>query len=295
MTYDAEDVLDVGAHLPLIARALEEDQAARDLTARAVVPEGTRARATVVARAAGVLAGLALAEPTFRSLDPEAEVTLLYADGEAVAESARVLTVEGDARAILSAERTVLNLLGHLGGVATLTRAFVEAVSGTGADILDTRKTLPGWRALEKYAVRCGGGVNHRLDLADAAMIKENHLYAAFGRTGPDALAEAIRRVRRALPPGRDLYVEVETLEELDAAVREGATILMLDGFDLGGVREAVRRVRGLPAPRPRLEVTGGVTLENVAALAATGVQRISIGALTHSARVLDLSLRVGV
>jgi nicotinate-nucleotide pyrophosphorylase (carboxylating) len=289
----APPALDVTALLPFLARALEEDRAEQDVTTRTLVDDDRVVTADVVAKAPGVLAGLALAEPVFRFLDPEAEVALHYDDGESVAERSRILTVTGRARAILSAERTVLDVLGHLSGVATTTRAFVEAVEGTPAKILDTRKTTPGWRVLEKYAVRCGGGENHRLDLADAAMVKENHLYAAWGHTGEDAIRRATRALKESLPPGVLLYVEVENLEELDAAMAEGADVVMLDGFDLGDIREAVRRRRTRTPPRPVLEITGGVRLENVAAFAATGVERISIGALTHSSPQLDLSLRI--
>lgn len=286
--------LDLDALRPHLERALEEDHARSDLTAQAVVEDAERrVTADVVARASGTLAGLPLAEPIFRLLDPEVVVTLHYEDGEGVGENAKILTVEGRARAILSAERTVLDFLGHLSGVATLTAAYVEAALGTGVDILDTRKTTPGWRALEKYAVVCGGGVNHRMDLEDAAMVKENHLYAAFGHTGPDAIREAAKRCRAALPEGRILYVEVENLAELDAAIDAGADVAMLDGFDLGLIRQAVQRIRKVAPPRPKLEITGGVTLETVGAYAATGVSRISIGALTHSAPQLDVSLRI--
>jgi nicotinate-nucleotide pyrophosphorylase (carboxylating) len=285
--------LDVEAHLPFLARALEEDDAAHDLTAAAVVPADAVATADVVARASGVLAGLALAEPVFRMLDPDAAVEALREDGEKVGANTLVLTVRGKARAILAAERTVLNVLRRLGGVATLTNAFVEATMGTGARILDTRKTTPGWRVLEKYAVRCGGGENHRQGLGDAAMVKENHLYAAFGRTGPDSIREAIRRCRAALTPDARLYVEVEDPAELEAAAAAGCDVILLDGFEIGDVRRAVRHVRSRPPPRPELEVTGGVDLEHVEAIAATGVTRISVGALTHSAPALDLALRV--
>ncbi len=286
--------LDLDALRPHLERALEEDHARSDLTAQAVVEDAERrVTADVVARASGTLAGLPLAEPIFRLLDPEVVVTLHYEDGEGVGENAKILTVEGRARAILSAERTVLDFLGHLSGVATLTAAYVEAALGTGVDILDTRKTTPGWRALEKYAVVCGGGVNHRMDLEDAAMVKESHLYAAFGHTGPDAIREAAQRCRAALPEGRILYVEVENLAELDAAIDAGADVAMLDGFDLGLIRQAVQRIRKVAPPRPKLEITGGVTLETVGAYAATGVSRISIGALTHSAPQLDVSLRI--
>ena len=286
--------LDLDALRPHLERALAEDHAQTDVTARAVVADpAQRATADVFARASGTLAGLPLAEPIFRLLDPEAAVTLHYEDGERVGENAPILTVAGRARALLSAERTVLDFLGRLSGVATMTAAYVDAALGTGVQILDTRKTTPGWRTLEKYAVTCGGGINHRMDLEDAAMIKENHLYAAFGHTGPDAIREAAQRCRAALPDGRILYVEVENLAELDAAIEAGADVAMLDGFDLGLIRQAVKRVREVKPPRPKLEVTGGVTLENVGAYAASGVQRISIGALTHSAPQLDVSMRV--
>jgi nicotinate-nucleotide pyrophosphorylase (carboxylating) len=284
--------LDVEPHLPLLRAALAEDGGGRDLTVEAVVPAEVRATADVVAKAPGVAAGLALAEPCFRMLDPGARVTLHAADGDDVAEGEVLLTVEGRARALLSAERTVLNLLRHLCGVATLTHTYVEALMATGARLYDTRKTTPGWRVLEKHAVRCGGALNHRLGLDDALMVKENHLRAAFGTTGPQSLVEAIRRCRTAAP-GTPLYVEVETLEELVAVAAERPDVVMLDGFDLGQVRQAVKHVRALPPPRPLLEATGGLSLETVAAYAAAGVQRISVGALTHSAPALDLSMRV--
>ena len=284
--------LDPEPFLPFLREALEEDGAGRDLTASAVVPAGKRVVADVVAKQEGVLAGLALAAPTFRLLDPAAQVDRRLADGEAVGPGARLLTVEGEARALLGAERTVLNLLRHLCGVATLTRAYVEATMATGVEVYDTRKTTPGLRLLEKHAVRCGGGRNHRLGLGDALMVKENHLYAAFGHTGPAALVEAVRRCR-AHAPGVPLYVEVETLEELGAVAAERVDVVMLDGFDLGDVRQAVKHVRALPPPRPLLEATGGLTLEDIGAWAASGVQRLSVGALTHSAPALDLSMRV--
>lgn len=288
----APPLLDVDAFAPALSAWLEEDGAGHDLTVQAVVPETARVTAHVVAKQEGVIAGLPLAAPLFQRLDPGLSVTLTAEDGDAVSPGARLLEVAGSARSILSAERTVLNLLRHLSGVATLARAFVEATLATGVTILDTRKTTPGWRVLEKYAVRVGGAENHRLSLSDALMIKENHLYAAFGRTGPAALVDAVRRCR-AHAPGAPLYVEVETLEELAAVAAERPDVVMLDGFDLGDVRRAVKHVRALPPPRPLLEVTGGVTLASVEAWASTGVQRISVGALTHSAPALDLSLRV--
>lgn len=278
---------------PFLERALAEDRAAEDVTARAIVPADRAAVADVIARGSGSLAGLPLAAPLFRLVDPDVALTFHQEDGEEVAAGSPVLTAEGRARSLLAAERTLLNVLGRMGGIATLTRAFVEAAMGTRARILDTRKTAPGWRVLDKYAVLCGGGHNHRMDLSDAAMIKENHLYAAFGTTGPEAIREAVARCREALPDGVDLFVEVENQAELEAAAEAGATRIMLDGFDLGTIRAAVRWVRAMPPPRPLLEVTGGVTLTNVGAYAATGVDRISIGALTHSAPVLDLAMKI--
>lgn len=285
--------LDVEEHLPFLARALEEDRASADVTSRALVDAEVTAVADVVAKGAGVIAGTPLVEPLFRFLDPEARVGVRTPDGERVAPGAVVLTVEGNARAILAAERTALDVLAHLSGIASLTAAFVAAVEGTGARILETRKTTPGWRVLEKYAVRCGGGSNHRLTLADAAMVKANHLRAAYGGTGPDAVREATRRLRRSLAPGVRLYVEVEDLEELEAALDERPDVVMLDNFTPEAVREAVRRAGARPPPRPEMESTGGVRLSNVRAFAEAGVGRISVGALTHSAPHLDLSLRL--
>ncbi len=285
--------LDATAVEALLGRALAEDRADHDVTTRAVVAADRPARAVVVAKAEGVLAGLPLAEPAFRRLDPAASVEHRLADGDRVAPGDEVLSVEAGARAILSAERTVLNLLGHLSGIATLTRRYVDLVQATGAVVLDTRKTTPGLRRLEKYAVACGGGVPHRMDLEAAGMIKENHLYAAFGETGPASIREAVRRLRAALPEGATLCCEVENLAELDAAVEAGTDVAMLDGFALDDVREAVARVSRRGGRRVLLEVTGGVNERTVAAIAAAGVDRVSSGALTHSAPALDLSLRV--
>lgn len=285
--------LDLDTHRPFLERALEEDHARSDVTAQAVVPAEAQGVADLLARSSGVLAGVAVAAEVFRLLDPQVQIEVHASDGDLVGPETCVLTVRGNARAILSAERTALNLLGRLGGIATLTHEFVEATMGTGVHVLDTRKTTPGMRVLEKYAVACGGGMPHRLDLEDAAMIKENHLYAAFGRTGEASIREGIRRCRAALAPGKTLYVEVEDLDELDAAVEEGADVVMLDGFDLGRMREAVHRLRGREGKRPALEITGGVRLDTIAALASTGAQRISSGSLTHSAPGMDLSLRM--
>jgi nicotinate-nucleotide pyrophosphorylase (carboxylating) len=286
-------LLDPTPHLPFLAAALEEDGARLDVTSHALVPEGATAVADVVSQERGVLAGLPLLGPLLRMLDPQARVEAAHDDGDEVAERSVLATWRGNARSILAAERTGLNLLRRLSGIATLTSRFVEAVAGTGARILDTRKTTPGWRELEKYAVRCGGGENHRLRLDDAAMVKENHVIAAMGRTGAEPLAGAVARLREALAPGVVVHVEVESLEELAAVLPLRPDVVMLDGLDLGDLRAAVRSVRALPEPRPLLEATGGVTLDDVEAVAATGVDRISVGAITHSAPALDLSLRL--
>ena len=284
--------LDPAPYLPFLANALAEDLGKGDATTRALVPEGATTVADLLAKQDGVLAGVALLEPTIRILDPDATVEAVAKDGDRVKPGQRLATVRGRSRAVLGSERTALNVLRKLSGVATLTARFVAAVGDLPVEILDTRKTTPGWRDLEKYAVRCGGGHNHRLRLDDGAMVKENHLMAAFGRTGPTALAEAVRRLRAALPAGFPLCIEVEDAAELEAVADEGLEVILLDNFDVGGLRRAVAYVRSRPGPHPKLEATGGVTLESVRGIAETGVDRISIGALTHSAPALDLSIR---
>ena len=294
MTYDETlELLDPAPYLALVEQALAEDHAEQDVTARALLARDKQVTADVVTKQSGVLCGLPLMDPVFLLLDPSCEVTSEYEDGGRVGDHAVVLTVTGPARAVLSGERTALNFLGRLSGIATMTSEYVEHTMATGSRIYDTRKTTPGWRTLEKYAVRCGGGENHRMHLADAAMIKENHLKAAYGRTGPEALAAAVTTCRDALPDGTPLYVEVENQAELEAAIGAGATIVMLDDFDLGQIREAVRFVRKQPQPWPQIEVTGGVRLDTVEALAAAGGQRLSVGRLTHSAPNFDFSMRV--
>jgi nicotinate-nucleotide pyrophosphorylase (carboxylating) len=288
-------MLDAGRYLPFLAQALEEDLGRGDRTTQALVPEGVRRRADLLVKEPGVLAGVPLVEVLLRILDADGSVEVAHGDGETVASGTVAAVVTGRARAILGVERTALNVVRHLSGVATLTARFVEAVRGLPVEIYDTRKTTPGWRELEKYAVVCGGGKNHRLRLDDAAMLKENHLVAAFGRTGPVALAEAVRRTKAALPRGTPLCVEVETRDELESVVDEGADVLMLDGWEIDDLARAVAWVRGRfeGRERPRIEATGGVTLGNVRRIAQTGVDRISVGALTHSAPALDVSLQV--
>ena len=269
----------------LIYRALAEDLAdGPDVTTAATVPADQVARAQMTPRQAGVLAGGAIAAQVFRTvIGPAVTVQQLVADGEPLVPGEPALVVQGPTAGLLTAERTALNLVTHLSGIATATRIWVDAVAGTGAKIRDTRKTLPGLRALEKYAVRCGGGVNHRMSLGDAALIKDNHVAAAGSVTA------AIKAVR-ALDATITLEVEVDTLAQLDEAIGAGAELVLLDNFTLADTVEAVRRVRALPRP-VRLEASGGLTLDRAHEIAATGVDYLAVGALTHSAPALDLGL----
>jgi nicotinate-nucleotide pyrophosphorylase (carboxylating) len=270
----------------LIARALAEDLGDGDLTTDATVPEDATAQATIVQKGPGVVFGLELVAETMRQCGVE-EVESLVAEGEWHQEvPLEVLTASGGTRALLAAERTALNFLGHLSGIATLTARFVKAVEGTDAWILDTRKTTPGLRALEKAAVAAGGGTNHRLGLYDAFLIKENHVAAA------GSLAKAVYAARTARP-GLAVEVEVRDLEELAYALGTGADRLLLDNMDPGTLREAVRlRDENAAEPDvPTLEASGGIDLDSVREVAETGVDYISVGAITHSAPVLDFSL----
>jgi nicotinate-nucleotide pyrophosphorylase (carboxylating) len=267
----------------LIERALAEDVGEGDATSAATVDAGARARATITQKAPGVISGLGVAEGVFLRLDPAARVERLGPEGSWREAGAGVLAVEGDARALLTAERTALNFLGRLSGIATLTARVVSAVRGAGgsAQLLDTRKTTPGLRRLEKAAVAAGGGVNHRAGLYDAILIKENHSALAGG------VAEAVRRARAARPD-LPLAVEVRDEEEIDAALEAGAPRLLLDNMTPADVREAVARIGG----RAEIEVSGGVTPETILVYATIdGVDYVSMGALTHSAPTLDLSL----
>lgn len=274
---------------PVVRLALAEDLGrAGDVTARACVPEGMRMRAAFTARAAGVAAGLDVVRLTLGLLDATARVDARLADGAAFEAGTTLVTVEGDARAVLAAERTALNLMGRLCGVATLTRAYVDAVAGTGAHIADTRKTTPGLRALEKHAVAMGGGLNHRFGLDDAVLIKDNHV-ALCG--GP---AEAVRRARASVGHLMKVEVEVDRLDQLRevlalTAQGVGPDVVMLDNFSLDDLRSAVIETAG----HVTLEASGGVTLKTVRAIAETGVDVISVGALTHSAPSLDVGLDV--
>ena len=267
---------------PVVRRALAEDLGrAGDVTAQACIPEGARMRAVFAARKAGVLAGIDCVRLAVLAMDPDASVELKLRDGDAFVAGAVLAEVEADARAFLAAERTALNLLGRLCGIATLTRAYVEAVVGTKARIADTRKTTPGLRALEKHAVLCGGGVNHRFGLDDAILIKDNHVAVCGG------VGEAVRRARASVGHLMKVEVEVDGLDQLDEALAAGPDVVMLDNFTLPMLREAVARTAG----RITLEASGGVNLETVRGIAQTGVDVISVGALTHSAPALDVGL----
>jgi nicotinate-nucleotide pyrophosphorylase (carboxylating) len=257
---------------------LAEDVGDGDVTAEAVVPADARLEASMLSKEEGIVCGLDVVEAVFRELDPDVRFEPLARDGDVV--RGEVARISGSARALLTGERTALNLLGRLSGVATLTRRYVEAVAGTGAVILDTRKTTPGLRALEKLAVRTGGGTNHRFGLYDAVLIKDNHL-----RLGGGVAAS----VRCAQETGLPVEVECETLDDVQAAVDAGADTILLDNMTPAQLRDAVGLIRG----RARTEASGGITLETIREVAASGVDAISVGALTHSARSLDVSMEV--
>jgi nicotinate-nucleotide pyrophosphorylase (carboxylating) len=265
-----------------VRAALDEDGAFNDVTTIATVLSERRARARLVARDAGVLAGLAFAIEAFRQLDPKVSIRVDAEDGTRVSRGGSVLFISGHARGMLSAERVALNFLQRLSGVATLTSRYVDLVKGTRARILDTRKTTPGWRALEKYAVRAGGGVNHRMDLSSSVLIKDNHLAAVEGDIGV-----AVRRARELLEPGATVEVECDRLEQVKAALEAGADVILLDNMSPERMAECVRLV----SRRAVLEASGGVNLDTVRAIAESGVDHISIGALTHSAPALNLAL----
>jgi nicotinate-nucleotide pyrophosphorylase (carboxylating) len=267
---------------PIVRAALAEDLGrAGDVTAMACIDPDARLDAVFAARGQGVLAGLACVRLAIAALDPSARFEPHLEDGAILAGGAALATVSANARALLSAERTALNLLGRLSGVASLTRAYVSLVEGTGARIVDTRKTTPGLRSLEKYAVRCGGGVNHRFGLDDAILIKDNHVAACGG------VGEALRRARDFAGHLTKIEVEVDSLKQLAEALEHQADVIMLDNFSVADLKTAV----ALTAGRVPLEASGGINLSTVRAIAETGVQVISVGALTHSAPVLDIGL----
>jgi nicotinate-nucleotide pyrophosphorylase (carboxylating) len=269
----------------MVRAALAEDIGSGDVTTLATVPADAVGAAVMVAREPLVVCGLPIAEAVFREVSAGLNLAPTAADGQRVVKGQALLNIQGPARAILTAERVALNFVQRLSGVATLTARFVEAVAGTGAQILDTRKTTPGWRRLEKYAVQCGGGVNHRMGLFDRILIKDNHLAALRGEP-PNAIEAAVRRARAQFP---HLAVEAEadTLEQAGQACRAGADVILLDNMSNQDLRAAVRLIDG----RAKTEASGGVTLATVRAIAETGVNFISVGALTHSAPAADIAL----
>ena len=265
-----------------VAAALEEDLGqAGDITTDPIIPAHATAEAEIVARKEGVIAGLDLAAASFKALDPDSKFVADVADGARVAAGARLARIQGKARALLSAERVALNFLGHLSGIATLTAAYVAAIEGTKARIACTRKTTPGLRAFEKYAVRAGGGFNHRFGLYDAVLVKDNHIAAAGG------LAQALAKLRARTGHLVKVEVEVDTLDQLDEALHFPIDAVLLDNMDAATLKKAVALVNG----RVLTEASGGVSLETVRKIAETGVDLISVGALTHSAARLDLAL----
>ena len=265
-----------------VARALQEDLGSGDLTAGLIDPT-RRARARVLARESAVLCGAPWAEAALRALDPGVRITWHVQEGQRCAADQVVLEIDGNARALLSAERTALNFLQLLSAVATKTRTYVDAVAGTRAQIVDTRKTLPGLRLAQKYAVRMGGGTNHRIGLFDAVLIKENHIAAAGGVTA------VLRATQAIAAKAQFIEIEVETLVQLEEALNAGAKMVLLDNMDVPTLQQAVR----LNAGRAILEISGGVTLAGLRALAETGVDRISIGGLTKDVKATDFSMRM--
>jgi nicotinate-nucleotide pyrophosphorylase (carboxylating) len=264
-----------------VAAALAEDIGSGDWTAL-LIAAGARATASVVCRNAAVLCGRPWFESCFRKLDPGVAIDWLVSEGNAIGPGQKLCTMRGAARALLTAERTALNFLQTMSAVATATRRYVDAVAGTRARIVDTRKTLPGLRSAEKYAVRVGGGVNHRMGLFDGILIKENHIAAAGG------IVAALREAARIAPPGVWTQIEVENFDQLRDAIAAGAKMILLDNMSPEQMREAV----GIAAGRAELEASGGITLENVCTVAETGVDRISIGSLTKDIKAIDLSMR---
>ena len=283
-------VWEEGLHFPLtkkettaiVAAALQEDDTRHDITTAATVKSNRRARCRLVARQTGVIAGLPLACEAFEQLDPAVTIRIEHEDGTGIRTDTPVMFLSGHAVGLLSAERVALNFVQRLSGIATMTARYVEAVVGTGVHILDTRKTTPLLRRLEKYAVRAGGGLNHRMDLSSAVLIKDNHLAAVDGD-----IALAVSRARAVGPLGIKVEVECDTLDQVRAAIDAGADVIMLDNMQLAELRQAVQLVDGQAVT----EASGGVTLDTVRPIAETGVDWISVGALTHSAPALDLAL----
>jgi nicotinate-nucleotide pyrophosphorylase (carboxylating) len=268
-----------------VKSALAEDIGGGDVTTLATVSKNLLARAVMRAREPVIVAGLEFAETAFHQLSPKIKIEKLTRDGKRIRTGETLLKISGPARAILTAERVALNFVQRLSGIATLTSQFVEAVRGTNAKILDTRKTTPGWRRFEKYAVACGGGQNHRIGLFDMILIKDNHL-AALRDAKPNAIAAAVARAHEKFPKLK-IEVEADTLKQVEQAVNAGADFILFDNMSLKRLRQAIKIVSG----RAKTEASGGVNLKTVRAIAETGVGFISVGALTHSARAVDIGL----
>jgi nicotinate-nucleotide pyrophosphorylase (carboxylating) len=269
----------------MVRAALKEDLGAGDATTDSTIPADAQAVANMVAREPLVIAGLDLVRMTFEERGPLLKFERICEDGKQLKKNDVIMSIRGGARAILEAERVALNFVQRLSGIATLTGKFVDAVQGTKAKILDTRKTLPGWRKLEKYAVKCGGGVNHRFGLHDMILIKDNHL-AVLKRTSNDPIGVAVMSARAKYPKLK-IEVEADTIEQVALAVNAGADMVLLDNMDFETLQRAVTMVQG----KAQTEASGGVTLESVGRIAATGVDFISVGAITHSARAVDIAL----
>ncbi|MGO4738228.1 carboxylating nicotinate-nucleotide diphosphorylase [Bosea sp. 2KB_26] len=267
------------------AALIEDLGRAGDITTLATIPAGKRASAVIAARKSGIVAGLPFARETFRQYDPSVRFEAAMSDGDRLEPGAIVARIEGEARSVLSAERVALNFMGRLSGIATLAAAYVAKAAGTKAMIVDTRKTTPGLRAFEKYAVRCGGAGNHRYGLDDAILIKDNHVAVAGG------IRPALQAAKRQAGNFVKIEIEVDTLAQLEEVLAEGADIVMLDNMSVADLTRGVAMVGG----RMKVEASGGITLDTVAAIAATGVDMISVGALTHSASVLDLGLDIEI
>jgi nicotinate-nucleotide pyrophosphorylase (carboxylating) len=269
----------------LIDMALQEDIGTGDITSESTIPEDVMAKAVILSKDKGIIAGLDVAGEVFHKIDSDVSFKKLVSDGDEITKGQELAIVEGKARSLLTAERTVLNFLQRLSGVATITSKYVKAISDYKAQIIDTRKTTPGWRALEKYAVRIGGGRNHRFGLYDAVLIKDNHIEVA------GSIIKAVLSARDRIPHTMKIEVETESLDQIREAIKAKADIIMLDNMSLDMMSEAVRLING----RAIIEASGGIKLENISEVAATGVDLISIGALTHSAMSLDISMDIGL
>ncbi len=282
-----EGNLDVRQIGQLIELALQEDLGHGDITTESLIPDSEHGTASILAKAEGIIAGTEIAGQVFLRVDPELNVEIFIRDGCKVKPGDIIARVKGRTSSILKAERLALNFLQHLSGIATETARYVQAVSGLPVSVTDTRKTTPGLRLLEKYAVRAGGGKNHRMHLADGVLIKDNHL-AVLRRQGK-SIKEIIAQARQKVPPGTKIEIEVKTPEEAREASEAGVDIIMLDNMSIEDIRQSVRLIKG----RALIEASGGITLNKVRAVAETGVDMISVGALTHSAKALDISLEL--